>query len=377
MTKIDYDIVSQSSAATTDELARVLAARDGKPVRLTGTASAQHRLPPAPEPVELVSLTGMNKMVRFEPDDQTCSVEPGMPRAHLDAILAEKGLCLPCAGVGTIGGIFATGDHGPLAPGAPSPRSLLLGLEGLLSDGTRFQSGARVVKSVAGFDLHKLFVGSRGRLFAATLLHLKLRPRSRAQLTFAERQSDSGQACARFLALRNLATAPKILVLARTAGAWTVHGRFEGGAHFVQRVEQVLGLAPITQEPPLHVATQPDGEVLAGLVRPSRLAQVIGLLPANADFVADGGGRFEAALSADEADALLSELPGLEAHAEIRIGTRNRRGCATPVDPASLGLCHRIKIALDHHVQHRLFLRRQRFRNRRRLHRRQHYRRLK
>lgn len=347
MITTDYDVTASLSAASRDELSQLLASREGKPVRLCGSGSGQARLPPAPEPVALVSLSRMKRLVRFEPDDQTCSVEPGMPRAELDVLLAQKGLCLPCAGTGTIGGIFATGEHGPLAPGAQSPRSLLLGLEGLLSDGTPFQSGARVVKSVAGFDLHKLFVGSRGRLFAATLLHLKLSPLPRSRLIFGEAHRDLDEALARFLQIRNLATAPKILVLAKVAGAFSVRGVFEGGAQLLSRTEKMLALRTATQEPDLHVAAPAGAEVVSGLVRPSRAKLLAGVFPPTTSFLVDGGGRFEAALSADEADAVLAALPGIEAQAEIRIGARNRRGRATPLDPAALGLCHRIKKALD------------------------------
>lgn len=347
MTALDYEVVAHSAASSADELAKVLAARAGKPVRLLGSGSQQHRLPPAPEPVEVISLAGMNRLVRFEPDDQTCSVEPGMPREHLDRILAEKGLCLPCAGTGTLGGLFAVGEFGPLAPGATSPRSLLLGLEGMLSDGTRFQSGARVVKSVAGFDLHKLFVGSRGRVFAATLLHLKLRPRPRATLPFDEVLADAESAIARFLALRGLATAPKALVLRRSAGAFRVHGRFEGGTRLVERIAETLGLAAARSEPALHVTAPATTEIVSGLVRPTRIRELVARLPREAEFLVDGGGRFECALATADTDALLAALPELAGHAEVRTGTRNRRGRATPLDPASLGLCHRIKIALD------------------------------
>src|SRR5262249_41137723 len=60
-----------------------------------------------------------------------------------------------------------------------------------------------------------------------------------------------------------------------------------------------------------------------------------------------GGGRFEAALGSAESDALLAELPRLEAAGELRVASRERRGIATPSDAGALALSRRIKQALD------------------------------
>ncbi|MHC4897312.1 MAG: hypothetical protein ACYTGW_09420, partial [Planctomycetota bacterium] len=79
-----------------------------------------------------------------------------------------------------------------------------------------FKAGARVVKSVAGFDLQKLFVGSQGRLFAVTRLHLKLRPAPRHQVNFVQGDLTHGDAVAVFQRLRLLPTPPHCLVVHHT-----------------------------------------------------------------------------------------------------------------------------------------------------------------
>ena len=172
-------IAAPASAA---DLGDLLRSRPGR-VRLGGGGSRQDRLREAGAALR-VQLTAMASIVRLDAPDQTCTVDCGVPRALLDAELARVGLELPCAGGGTIGGLFASDAIGATTAGGPSPRTLLLGCDGMLADGTPFRSGARVVKSVAGFDVHRLLIGSRGLLFAATRLHLRLAPRPRAQQWF-------------------------------------------------------------------------------------------------------------------------------------------------------------------------------------------------
>jgi FAD/FMN-containing dehydrogenase len=53
----------------------------------------------------------------------------------------------------------------------------------VLPDGMRASSGGKVVKNVAGYDLAKLFCGSRGRLGSVERLALRLHPQPAATRT--------------------------------------------------------------------------------------------------------------------------------------------------------------------------------------------------
>jgi FAD/FMN-containing dehydrogenase len=64
-------------------------------------------------------------------------------------------------------------------------RDLVIGVTVVLPDGTRASSGGKVVKNVAGYDLGKLFCGSRGRLGSVERLALKLHPAPVAARTVA------------------------------------------------------------------------------------------------------------------------------------------------------------------------------------------------
>ena len=61
-----------------------------------------------------------------------------------------------------------------------APRDLVLGVTVILADGTIASAGGKVVKNVAGYDLGKLFCGSRGRLGLIARVSLRLHPRPRA-----------------------------------------------------------------------------------------------------------------------------------------------------------------------------------------------------
>ena len=65
---------------------------------------------------------------------------------------------------------------GPLRHRFGTMRDLVLGVSVVLADGLRAHSGGKVVKNVAGYDLGKLFCGSRGRLGSVERLALRLHP---------------------------------------------------------------------------------------------------------------------------------------------------------------------------------------------------------
>jgi glycolate oxidase FAD binding subunit len=77
---------------------------------------------------------------------------------------------------GTIGGVLATAVAGPLRLRYGTGRDLLIGITVVRPDGTVAKSGGKVVKNVAGYDLGKLFAGSRGTLGLITQATFRLHP---------------------------------------------------------------------------------------------------------------------------------------------------------------------------------------------------------
>jgi len=111
-------------------------------------------------------------VIEHEPGDLTCTVSAGVSLTELQETLARGGQMLaldpPDAARLTVGEAFATAAFGP--------RDLVLGVTVRLADGTVARGGGRVVKTVAGYDLPKLFTGARGRLGEILELTLRLHP---------------------------------------------------------------------------------------------------------------------------------------------------------------------------------------------------------
>lgn len=334
---------------TFEDIAAWLHSSPGR-VRVTGSGSRAHTLPPFTDATPL-QLSQYNRIERFDAGDQTCTVECGVTRAELDAVLAKDDLELPCLGGGTIGGLFATDPFGPAAAGCPGPRNLLLGMEALLANGSAFKSGARVVKSVAGFDVHKLFVGSHGRLFVATKLHLHLKPRPRTEQWFANHALERDQALKLVHALRHEAQPPTVLQLRRERnGSFTVGGRVTGRSVHVTSLCKRHELAQCERPANFHVevTASQEEEVLTGNALPSALPSLVKALPENTPFTWLGGGRFEAAMPNPQAtDAALQQLPQANASGTILTGADARRGVSTPTDPGEQRLAIGLKNALD------------------------------
>ena len=69
-------------------------------------------------------------------------------------------------------------------------RDLVIGVTVVLADGTIASSGGKVVKNVAGYDLGKLFSGSRGRLGLIARVALRLHTRPAAEATVVAETDD-------------------------------------------------------------------------------------------------------------------------------------------------------------------------------------------
>jgi FAD/FMN-containing dehydrogenase len=137
-------------------------------------AGAQRR------PISSVDMSRLNRIIEHNPEDLTCTVECGCTLAALQAALTAKGQWLPVNPPDpdqlTIRDVIEGNLTGPRRYGFGTLRDYLLGIEVILGDGSRVRSGGRVVKNVAGYDLHKLFIGSRGTLGLPVVATFKLLP---------------------------------------------------------------------------------------------------------------------------------------------------------------------------------------------------------
>jgi glycolate oxidase FAD binding subunit len=119
-----------------------------------------------------------DRILEHEPGDLTCIVEGGVRLSALRLALAEHGqrLSLDPPGDPTLAECLLDDLSGPLSHRFGTMRDLVIGVSVVLPDGLCASSGGKVVKNVAGYDLAKLFCGSRGRLGAVERLALRLHP---------------------------------------------------------------------------------------------------------------------------------------------------------------------------------------------------------
>ena len=124
-------------------------------------------------------------LLEHEPGDLTAIADGGLRLSRLQALLAERGqrLSLDPPGDPTLAECLLEDLSGPLRHRYGRVRDLVIGVSVVLADGTRASSGGKVVKNVAGYDLGKLFCGSRGRFGSVERLALRLHPAPAAART--------------------------------------------------------------------------------------------------------------------------------------------------------------------------------------------------
>ena len=157
----------------------------------------------------VLDLTGLDRVLSVDPDDEIAVVEPGVLTADLDRAARAHGLIYApdpaSAELSTIGGNIATNAGGLRCVKYGVTRDAVLGLDVVLADGTLLSTGRRTAKGVAGLDLTSLLVGSEGTLGIIVGATVRLRPAPEATYTAAAAFADvesAARACAAVSAAR-------------------------------------------------------------------------------------------------------------------------------------------------------------------------------
>ncbi|RQO35291.1 glycolate oxidase subunit GlcE [Variovorax sp. KBW07] len=149
---------------------------------------------------ETLRTTGLTGITSYEPSELVVTVRAGTPLAELEAVLAEKGQCLPfepphfgSSGATTVGGMVAAGLSGPARASVGAVRDYVLGATLVNGRGEVLSFGGQVMKNVAGYDVSRVLAGSLGTLGVITEVSLKVLPVAPAEATleFACGQADA------------------------------------------------------------------------------------------------------------------------------------------------------------------------------------------
>lgn len=166
--------------ASTDEVSRILetcysnnqevVVHGGLTNMVGGTQVQSHQW--------VVSLEKMNNIEQIDENAKTIIAQSGVVLEELIETAAQKNLFLPlnfgAKGSAQIGGVVSTNAGGMRVFKYGMTRSMVLGLEVVLPNGTIVSSLKKIIKDNSGYDLKQLFIGAEGTLGIITKVCLRL-----------------------------------------------------------------------------------------------------------------------------------------------------------------------------------------------------------
>lgn len=179
MESLPWAVAQPSTAREISEIL-ILANRERFPVipRGAGTGMSGGSVPIRGGLV--LSLERMNRILEIDEENLIAVVEPGVVTGDLQREVEKRGMFYPPDPAShdfcTMGGNVAECAGGLRAVKYGVTRDYILGLEVVLPTGEIIRTGGRTLKSVAGYDLTRLIIGSEGTLGVVTLIIVKLLP---------------------------------------------------------------------------------------------------------------------------------------------------------------------------------------------------------
>ena len=165
----------------------------------------------------ILDLSGLDRILDLDPDEQLARVQPGVITADLDAAASAHGLMYApdpgSVGISTIGGNIATNAGGLRGAKYGVTRDHVLALDVVLADGTLVRVGRDTIKGVTGYDLVGLFTGSEGTLGIIVGATVRLIPRPVRTATAAAFFADVSTAARAVTAITRSGARPAVLEL--------------------------------------------------------------------------------------------------------------------------------------------------------------------
>ena len=195
-------------ATTTEQISAILklANQEKLPVTARGAGTSLAGLAVPQKGGLILDLGRMNKIIKISIEDRLAMVQPGVVYAKLEQTLKPHGFFFPpdpaSGKVSTLGGNVACNAGGIKGAKYGTTKDYVLGLEVVLADGRVFHTGSRCMKSVSGYDLTKLFVGSEGTLGVITEIILKINPKpplSRTAMATFDSVEDAGRTVSKIM----------------------------------------------------------------------------------------------------------------------------------------------------------------------------------
>ncbi|WP_342303690.1 FAD-linked oxidase C-terminal domain-containing protein [Methanolobus sp. ZRKC5] len=166
----------------------------------------------------VLDMSSMNRILEMDLGNLQVTIEPGIIQEKLNEALEPYGFFFPpdpgSSAMCTLGGLIANNGSGMRSVKYGTTKTYVLGLEVVMADGTVVNTGSKVTKSVAGYSLNDLFIGSEGTLGVITKATLKVRalPKERSVLLASfDDPEHAGQAVVKVLSSGLIPSACEIL----------------------------------------------------------------------------------------------------------------------------------------------------------------------
>ncbi len=165
------------------------------PINIHGAGSKSFLGYPAPEEATSIDLTPHHGIVEYDPAELVLVARAGTPLHEVERVLAANQQMLgfepPYIPSGaTLGGAVAAGLAGPRRPYAGGVRDFILGIKFINGQGHIIESGGKVMKNVAGFDLFRPMAGSMGTLGVILEVSLRVIPQPERETTLVIEEAD-------------------------------------------------------------------------------------------------------------------------------------------------------------------------------------------
>lgn len=241
-------------ARPSDESALVellrFAARERKRVLPIGCGSKIARRLVADSPDFAISTRLIAGVVAYEPGDGTLTALAGSTmQAIADRALAGGNHVTPDVARpshATLGGVLAAGHSGVDRTRFGPSRHHVLGMRVALADGTIAKSGGRLVKNVTGYDMHRLYCGSRGSLCVIVEASLRLFPRPEEEIAIVARLDSRARTieCARAIEASGVRAYGLVAEnVGAPRGAWRLHVLLAGRRETVEWEAEIASKA--------------------------------------------------------------------------------------------------------------------------------------
>ncbi|MEK7448642.1 MAG: FAD-linked oxidase C-terminal domain-containing protein [Planctomycetota bacterium] len=163
----------------------------------------------------VIDTARLNRIIEINQEDLRAVLEPGVVVAEFQKKVESIGLFYPpdpaSAEFCTIGGNVAECAGGLRCIKYGVTRDYVLGLEIVLPNGQIIHTGSYSLKSVTGYDLTRLFVGSEGTLGIFTKIIVRLIPKPQKVETILSFFADTAQALKITTQIMELGILPRAL----------------------------------------------------------------------------------------------------------------------------------------------------------------------